>query len=161
MKSLRTIGYESATVESFVGALRDAGVEIVVDVRAAARSRRPGFAKTRLAANLAQEGIRYLHLRGLGTPAEGRAAARAGRHQDMRDIFREHLQTPEAQADLGELAALVRAGHQVCILCLESDPRHCHRSLVAEALTELLPVRIVHLHPGGTAPAHGSATDLR
>jgi uncharacterized protein (DUF488 family) len=147
VNSLSTIGYEAATVKSFLDALRDAGVEILVDVRAAARSRLPGFAKTRLAANLEEAGIRYLHLRGLGTPAEGRAAARAGRHEEMREIFQEHLQSPEAQVDLEELSNLVLAGHQVCVLCLEADPRHCHRSLVADAVAEQLPVRIVHLHP--------------
>ena len=145
MNTLSTIGYELATVQSFLGALRDAGVEILVDVRAAARSRRPGFAKTRLEANLQEAKIRYLHLRGLGTPAEGRAAARAGRHTEMQAIFREHLQSPAAQADLEELAKLVRAGSQVCILCLEAEPRHCHRSVVADALAERLPVHIVHL----------------
>jgi uncharacterized protein (DUF488 family) len=69
-----TIGYEAATVPRVLQALRDAEVELLVDVRAVASSRRPGFAKTRLAANLAGAGIEYLHLRGLGTPADGRAA---------------------------------------------------------------------------------------
>jgi uncharacterized protein (DUF488 family) len=77
--TLATIGYEDATVQRFQDALRDAGVELLVDVRAVAGSRRPGFAKTKLAANVGEIGIDYLHLRGLGTPAEGRAAARAGR----------------------------------------------------------------------------------
>lgn len=149
MNVLWTIGYEDATVQSFLDALREAGVGVLVDVRAAARSRRPGFAKTRLSANLQEAGIRYLHLPGLGTPAEGRAAARAGRHEQMREIFQEHLGTPVAQADLRALADLVEAGGRACILCLEAQPEHCHRSLVAAALAERIPVQIVHLHPGG------------
>lgn len=149
MNVLWTIGYEDATVQSFLDALREAGVGVLVDVRAAARSRRPGFAKTRLSANLQEAGIRYLHLPGLGTPAEGRAAARVGRHEQMREIFQEHLGTPVAQADLRALADLVEAGGRACILCLEAQPEHCHRSLVAAALAERIPVQIVHLHPGG------------
>jgi uncharacterized protein (DUF488 family) len=151
MHTIATIGYEDATVPRFLEALREAGVELVADVRAVASSRRPGFAKSRLAANLAGAGIDYLHLRGLGTPAEGRAAARAGRHEEMHAIFREHLGTPEAQADLETLAGLVRSGRRVCLLCLEANPEHCHRSLVAAALGELLPVRIDHLSPGEAA----------
>ncbi|HEX8210991.1 MAG TPA: DUF488 domain-containing protein [Longimicrobium sp.] len=145
MTPVATIGYEDATVKRFLAALRDAEVELVVDVRALASSRRPGFAKTALAANLSGASIEYLHLRGLGTPSEGRAAARAGRHDEMRAVFAEHLATPAAQADLETLATLVGSGRRVCLLCLEADPTHCHRSLVADALAERVPVEVTHL----------------
>jgi uncharacterized protein (DUF488 family) len=147
MRSIATIGYESATVRSFLDALKVAGVELLVDVRAVASSRRPGFAKTKLSANLNEAGIDYLHLRALGTPADGRAAARAGRHEEMKAIFLEHLATPEAQAELETLAELVRAGRRVALLCLEANPEHCHRTLVANALAEKVKVRIDHLAP--------------
>src|SRR5688572_24682668 len=97
---IATIGYEASTVAAFLEALAGAGVTLLVDVRAVASSRRPGFAKSKLAANLAGAGIDYLHLRGLGTPSDGRAAARAGRHDEMKAIFREHLASDPAQADL-------------------------------------------------------------
>ena len=147
MTSISTIGYEAATVPLFLETLQEARVDLLVDVRAVASSRRPGFAKTRLAANLQEAGIEYLHLRGLGTPAEGRAAARAGRYAELREIYREHLATPEAQDDLEALADLVRSGRRVCLLCLEADPAHCHRSLVAAALASLLPLEVTHLTP--------------
>lgn len=147
MQVVATVGYEASTVAHFLAALTVAGVELLVDVRAVASSRRPGFAKTRLAANLEEAGIGYLHLRGLGTPAEGRAAARAGRHDEMRRIFAEHLAMPGAQAELETLAGLVRGGRRVCLLCFEADPAHCHRSLVADALGELVPIRVEHLRP--------------
>jgi uncharacterized protein (DUF488 family) len=142
-----TIGYEGATVPTFLQALEKAGVELLVDVRAVASSRRPGFAKSALAANLRGAGIDYLHLRGLGTPAPGRAAARAGRHHEMREVFRAHLATAEARADLEALAEIVRSGRRVCLLCLEADPTHCHRSLVADALSTLVSLRVTHLAP--------------
>lgn len=147
MKRFATVGYEAATVDGFLDALRAEGVEILIDVRAAARSRRPGFAKTALAGHLEDAGIEYLHLRGLGTPAEGRAAARAGDHEGMKAIYREHLASPEAQTDLRVLLDIVDAGRGVCILCLEADPEHCHRSLLARAIAERLPVEVVHLRP--------------
>ncbi len=141
-----TIGYEGATLPALLEALHVAGVTLLVDVRAVARSRRPGFAKTRLAAALAEAGISYRHLRGLGTPADGRAAARAGRHGAMQAIFRAHLATAAAQADLATLAALVPDAC-VGLLCFEADPRHCHRLLVAEALAARRPIHLRHLHP--------------
>ena len=75
---LSTIGYEGATLPEVIAKLRAAGVEVVVDVRAVAASRRAGFSKTVLRASLAAEGIGYEHLRTLGTPKPGRDAARRG-----------------------------------------------------------------------------------
>jgi uncharacterized protein (DUF488 family) len=147
MPTLATIGYEATTVPRFLDALRAEGIDLLVDVRAVASSRRPGFAKTSLAANVASVGIEYLHLRGLGTPAEGRAAARAGRHPEMHRIFLDHLDTSVAQDDLARLVELIRSGRSVCILCLEADPARCHRTLVAHAVNDILPVDIHHLRP--------------
>lgn len=137
-----TVGYENTTPAGLISALQDSGVRVLVDVRALANSRKPGFAKTALSAALEGAGIGYLHLRALGTPAEGRAAVRAGKPAEMRRIFGQHLAGTEAQAALANLSDLARQ-QPVCLLCLEADPRHCHRSLVAEAVG--LPV--VHLRP--------------
>ena len=126
-------------------ALRAAGVQLLVDVRAVASSRRPGFAKTRLAANLEEAGIGYVHLRGLGTPSDGRAAARSGRHDEMHRIFIEHLATDAAESDLQALVDLVQGGRRTCLLCFEADPAHCHRSIVAAALARRIPVDVQHL----------------
>jgi uncharacterized protein (DUF488 family) len=147
MRELATIGYQAATVRTFLEALTEHRIEMLVDVRAVASSRRPGFAKSALTANLQGAGIGYLHLRGLGTPVEGRVAARAGHHAEMRTIFESHLATEEAQTDLVALLEMVQSGHRVCLLCLEADPAHCHRSMVASALASMVPLRVSHLAP--------------
>src|SRR4051812_8237851 len=107
---LFTIGYQEATPAAVIGGLREAGVQLLVDVRAVTASRRPGFSKRQLAAGLAEAGIDYLHLRALGTPAEGRQAARTGRYDELRRIYAGQLATLEAQAELADLAAIVRGG---------------------------------------------------
>src|SRR5690606_37010821 len=94
--TLFTIGYEAAALPEVIGKLKAAGVGILVDVRAVAASRRPGFSKTILRDSLEAEGIAYEHLRGLGTPRSGRDAARKGRIGEMEAIFRAHMETPEA-----------------------------------------------------------------
>jgi uncharacterized protein (DUF488 family) len=142
-----TIGYEAATVKSVLDALTTATVDLLVDVRAVASSRRAGFAKTALAANLESARIEYRHLRALGTPADGRAAARAGRHEEMRRIFAAHLTTIDAQNALYELSEWVRSGRRICLLCFEADPAHCHRTLVVNALASLLPIEVKNLRP--------------
>jgi uncharacterized protein (DUF488 family) len=149
---LATVGYQGATVHTFLRSLEDAGIELLVDVRAVASSRRPGFAKSALAANLQGAGIDYLHLRDLGTPAPGRAAARAGRHGAMRRIYLAHLKTPAAQAALHALEDIVRSGRRACLLCFEAEAAHCHRSLVADALSALVPLRVTHLAPSVPGP---------
>ena len=147
MRTLATIGYQGTTVPDFLAALEEGKVEIVVDIRAVASSRRPGFSKSALAAHLATRGVDYLHLRGLGTPAEGRAAARAGRHRRMQTIYNGHLRTAGARAELDALVELVRSGRRACLLCFEADPAHCHRSIVAGRLARRLPLRVRHLAP--------------
>src|SRR5690349_17350694 len=98
-----TIGYENATPASLVAALREAGVATVVDVRALANSRKPGFAKRALSAALAEAGIGYEHVPALGTPPAGREAARSGKPEVMRRIFGAHLAGTEPQAALAAL----------------------------------------------------------
>jgi uncharacterized protein (DUF488 family) len=149
MLNLFTIGYEHATVAGFQDALRDARIDLLVDVRAVASSRRPGFAKTALAANSNAAGAEYLHLRALGTPADGRAEARAGRPEEMKRIFRQQLATPEAQDQLATVADLVKQGRRVALLCLEGDPEVCHRSIVAAEVAKLTGATVVNLSAGG------------
>jgi len=145
MLNIFTIGYENATAAAFRDALRDAKIDLLVDVRAVASSRRPGFAKTALAANAKEAGAEYLHLRALGTPADGRAAARAGRPEEMKQIFRQQLATEEAQEQLSQVADLVRQGRRAALLCLEADPQVCHRSIVAAEVARLTGAKIVNL----------------
>ena len=128
-----TIGYEGATVGEFLAALQNASVERLIDVRALPLSRRPGFSKTPLKAALHEAGIDYVHLRALGTPADGRAAARAGRHADLRRIYASQLELPEAIAQ-GAIMLELAAEKPSALLCFERDPAVCHRSLLLAAV---------------------------
>src|SRR5689334_23737677 len=100
---LFTVGYEQAKPASVLGELKRAKIELLVDTRAVAASRRPGFSKRQLAAALDDEGIAYIHLQKLGTPAEGRAAARGGDTDMLWRIYEKHIKKAEPQEELGEL----------------------------------------------------------
>jgi uncharacterized protein (DUF488 family) len=145
-KSLRTIGYEGVTIEALLRALKDAGVKTVIDVRAVPLSRKPGFSKNKLAGHLAAEGIAYLGLRGLGTPAEGRVAARKGRTAEMHRIFRAHLKTEKARIDLEEAIRTAKAS-RACLLCYENDVAVCHRLLIAGKIAKAAGMAVEHLNP--------------
>ena len=135
-KKLFTIGYEQTPAPAVLDELEQAGVKLLVDVRAVASSRRPGFSKSQLAAGLDERGIGYVHLRGLGTPKEGRLAARAGQYETLQKVYAKHLETAQAREELDELSSLVKKSGPVCILCYERDHRHCHRRWIAEIIEE-------------------------
>lgn len=141
---IATIGYETATLPEVITRLQAAEVDLVLDVRAVASSRRAGFSKSLLAATLGEAGIGYLHLRDLGTPKPGRQAARAGNIAEMRAIFLDHMAEPAAGLAL-EQAIAQSAERRACLLCYEDDPAGCHRSIVADMVSERTGAAIVHL----------------
>lgn len=142
---LFTIGYEQAKPDAVLAELKRAKVDVVVDTRAVAASRRPGFSKRQLAASLDELGIGYLHLRALGTPSEGREAGRKGRLDELFRIYEVHIATPDPQEQLDELTAIVRSGRRVCLLCYERDVAHCHRRRIAELVCERVGAKVEHL----------------
>lgn len=126
-----TIGYEGATQADVVAALQGAGVKLLADVRAVPLSRRPGFSKNILAAGLREAGIDYVGLKALGTPPDGREAARKGDHARLRQIYAGQLDLPEALVQAEQLREM--AGERpTALLCFERDAGACHRSLLLE-----------------------------
>jgi uncharacterized protein (DUF488 family) len=142
---LGSIGYEKASFADFLRTLHEAEIAAVIDVRDLPMSRRAGFSKRQLQAGLEEASIRYHHLKGLGTPKEGRVAA----HQRQYDLFwrivDEKLATAEAEADLLRAAEIARAARSV-LLCFEADHRHCHRLRVCEMLERRFGFAPTHLH---------------
>ena len=143
-KPLHTIGYERDTLDGLIGRLRAAQVAVVIDVRAVAASRRPGFSKTMLGNSLRAEGIDYVHLRSLGTPKAGRDAARAGRTEEMREIFHAHLVEPAAVMGLEEAVEIAR-DRPAALLCYEAEARCCHRAIVADQIRQRLRCEVLDL----------------
>ena len=144
---LFTIGYEKATPDALLNELKRAKVKLLVDTRAVAASRKPGFSKKQLAAALDDNGIGYLHLQKLGTPDDGRQAARAGKLDTLWRIYAKHLLTPEAVEAMDELVAIVKSGRSVCLLCFERDCACCHRSRIAEVVQDRTGIEVENLVP--------------
>ena len=144
---LFTIGYEKSKPDALLAELKRAKVKLLVDTRAVAASRKPGFSKRQLAASLDEEGIAYLHLQKLGTPAEGREAARTGKLDTLWRIYAKHLKTPEAIEAMNELVAIVKSSQSVCLLCYERDKDCCHRTRIAEIVHERTGASVVDLAP--------------
>ena len=136
-------GYEGRSVEDLVAFARQAGFASVVDVRLTPISRRKGFSKSALAAELEKSGIAYVHLPALGNPRDNRAgyartnddAGRRARERYAKDV----LESAQGQAALVEVRRLADEG--VVLLCFEADEPLCHRGDVVAALgAAILPV---------------------
>jgi len=147
VQPLYTIGYEQAKPTAVLSELKRAKVQLLVDTRAVAASRRPGFSKRQLAAALDEAKIGYIHLQKLGTPAEGRAAARSGDIDALWRIYDKHIKTKLAQDELGELIALIKSGKRIALLCYCRDPKTCHRSRVVANVKKRMRVEVEDLIP--------------
>src|SRR4051812_8986360 len=141
---LLTIGYEGSTIDGLLTTLMAANVDLLVDVRAVAASRKPGFSKRQLASGLDQAGMHYIHLQRLGTPKPGRDAVRAGHPERMVPIFNAHMETPDARLALEQVKALALE-RRCCLLCFERDHKTCHRHLVAEMIVAETGQNVDHL----------------
>jgi uncharacterized protein (DUF488 family) len=144
---LFTVGYEQAKPASVLGELKRAKIELLVDTRAVAASRRPGFSKRQLAAALDDEGIAYIHLQKLGTPAEGRAAARGRDTDTLWRIYDKHIKGADAQNELRELITMIKSGKRIALLCYCRDPKTCHRSRIVANVKKKASVKVTDLIP--------------
>lgn len=133
-RKLFTIGYENCEIDEFVKGLTTQKIKMVADVRKNPVSRKPGFAKSRLAAALFKVGIDYMHVPELGVPTEWRKAAKAEiitRRKMFRDYKNKIL--PKASKELSNLKSLSQAT-KLALLCYENDASDCHRRLVSDAI---------------------------
>lgn len=154
---LATIGYERADLSDFIATLGRCGIDVLVDVRDRAQSRRPGFSKSALSDALAEAGIGYLHMKELGDPKAGRDAARSGNYDLFRKIFADVMSSQAGRKALSELEVL--AGTQnICLMCFERDQHTCHRKIVADHLESALGKKARHL---GVEQGAGRKTTAR
>jgi uncharacterized protein (DUF488 family) len=141
---LYTIGYEGASVDGLVGALKAAGVTRVLDIRTSPYSKREEFSTDALAPALSAYGIGYTHIKALGNPPAGREAARLGHLAAYREVMATHLKSADGAAGLRQALTLA-ADEPVCLLCLERSVRHCHRHIVADAMAADAGLAVEHL----------------
>ncbi|MCT8971682.1 DUF488 family protein [Microbaculum marinisediminis] len=141
---ITTIGYEKSTQEDFVATLVERDIDVLIDIRERAQSRRRGFSKTALSLAVENAGIEYIHIRALGDPKEGRDAARAGMYSKFQKIFSQVLESQPAQDALTMIKSLA-SSKNVCLMCYERDHRQCHRKIVSDHLEVLQGLKTEHL----------------
>lgn len=130
-----TIGHSTRSIEEFIGLLLAHGVTKLIDIRTVPKSRtNPQFNIDVLPETLAMAGIKHRHMPGLGglrKPNKNSINA-AWQNSSFRG-YADYMQTEAFAVNLAELIAETK-GETVAIMCAESLPWRCHRSLVADAL---------------------------
>jgi uncharacterized protein (DUF488 family) len=146
MPTLCTIGFTQLSLSEFVGLLRGARVDVVVDTRLRNTSQLAGWAKRDDLAFLLREGfgIAYEHIPSFAPTDELLDTYRATHDWEAYELVFRDLIVQRDAATLGrDLFARYRSP---CLLCSEPTPEHCHRRLVAEYLSEQINgVEINHL----------------
>ncbi len=135
MELVCTIGHSNRSIEEFIGLLRQNGVACLIDIRTVPKSRHnPQFGQDQLPASLADAGIEYLYLRGLGGL---RRAHKDSPNTGWRNLsfrgYADYMQSAEFAQNVDQVVELGRS--KCCaLMCAEAVPWRCHRSLVADAL---------------------------
>lgn len=140
-EAILTLGYEGRSAEEVVSSLKQAGVEMLLDVRYRPASRKAGLSKTPLSEALAERGIGYHHNRALGTPPEILKKERETGEYDW-EAYQAFLD--EQDEALEEAAEIIRES-RTCLLCYEADAQECHRRFVADKLSALTGSDVKHL----------------
>jgi uncharacterized protein (DUF488 family) len=150
-----TIGHGNRSIEEFVGLLRDAAIECLVDVRAYPASRRhPQFARASLESSLADAGIRYVWE---GTALGGRRKPEPNSpHVALRNpgfrAYADHMTSETFREGLARLIDLGRAA-PAAIMCAERLPWECHRFLISDSMVTR-GQEVVHLINPGSRREH-------
>jgi uncharacterized protein (DUF488 family) len=160
MRRVATIGVYGFSGPSFIHALRDAGVRLLIDVRQRRGVRGSEYAwanSRRLQAALADAAIAYEHWLSLAPTTEMRQLqyaedARQGVGKRSRVMLaREYAERYTREilddADLEALVASLPQDGAAALMCVERDPEACHRSLVAERIAQQFGLALEHLRP--------------
>jgi uncharacterized protein (DUF488 family) len=154
MPSIFTIGHSTHELEAFLGLLRGARIELLVDVRRFPSSRRfPWFNGAELSLSLGDAGVEYLHFEALGgrrdpVPGSVNGGWRVGQFRGYAD----HMDSPEFRAAVDRLIELA-GDRRVAVMCAEAQWWRCHRRLLSDALL-VRGIEVVHLDARGRPEPH-------
>jgi uncharacterized protein (DUF488 family) len=147
MPTIFTIGHSTRTIAEFVALLRQAAVDLLIDVRSVPRSRtNPQFNADALPETLADAGIAYRHLPALGGLRHRAKGAMPSPNTHWRIAafrnYADYAATDAFRTGLDDLRALAR-NHCCAIMCAEAVWWRCHRRIIAD-----------YLLAGGVSVAH-------
>jgi uncharacterized protein (DUF488 family) len=156
-----TIGVYGFNADQFFDTLITAKVDLFCDIRARRGLRGSEYAfanSTRLQARLGALAIPYKHIKSLAPPQAVRDAQqeedkRAGTKKRLRQELGEAFKTCYTNTCLARIDPWIFVTEELgesrrpLFFCVERSPHACHRSLVADALSQGLDIPVEHLMP--------------
>jgi len=128
MPIIYTWGYGNRHYEDLLAIIERYAVDAVVDVRRSPRGRNWMFNWSRLSVSLPI----YEHRVELGNSRTAESGW-------------EPIDPVAAEQALDQIAARIKAGETVLLMCCEHDPKNCHRTVVANRLSERSGASVVSL----------------
>ncbi|MCE5194039.1 MAG: DUF488 domain-containing protein [Nitrospiraceae bacterium] len=134
--SLLTVGYEGRNISEFIDNLLNKKVRTLIDVREIPASRKFGFSKNQLLGHLEEVGIKYIHIKDLGSPKTLREKLRE--NNDFDSFFKKYSAYIQTRLDIvKKIYEDIIMHEKSCIMCFERNPSQCHRKIVAEKVKEI------------------------
>lgn len=139
-----TSGYQSLSVDSFLNRLMRTGIQRIIDVRSNPIARRYGFHKSTLMRLCGYLGLDYIHVPELGIPSSLRRNLET--IADYEKLFTEYEKTVlvEQTVALERVSALMSEKPSV-LVCMEADPKYCHRTRIARSISLMTEMSIQDL----------------
>ncbi len=142
--SIYTIGYEGASIDSFLNVLLQRGIDRLIDVRSNPISRKWGFAKSTLSGLCEKTGIEYVHIPELGITSDRREGLAT--KDDYRTLLDEYERQylPILEGKIRDALLLIGAAPSA-LVCMEADVQMCHRGRLANKMAKMIQLPVVHL----------------
>lgn len=143
-----TLGYEGLSIDEFFGILTENGILHLIDVRRDPVSRRYGFHKKTFSSLCDGYGIEYAHLPELGIESKYRKDLKT---EADRELLLSRYETETIKREMKTVSDISRLmSERPCVLvCLESDPNRCHRSILAKVVAKISGLPVRHLKAAG------------
>jgi uncharacterized protein (DUF488 family) len=141
-----TIGHSTRTQEELIALLRFYSVQTLIDIRRVPYSRHNAqFNREEMITVIPRAGIRYEHLTQLGGVKPSQEVIdRAKSCSERSRGFAAYMQSPPFLEGIERVLTLAKDG-TLALMCAESDPRHCHRFWVADALVGSEGISVKHI----------------
>lgn len=142
--AIYTIGYEGLQIDSFLNILLHKGIQRLIDIRSNPVSRKYGFHKSRLSSLSRHLNIEYIHIPEVGIPSSWRE--NIDNTNDYKRLFKRYAREilPNQKDSLDTISNLIKTKPSA-LFCMEENPDYCHRSVLAEKLSELIKIPVCEL----------------
>jgi len=133
--TIYTIGHSTHSFEEFIVMLNTYEIKVLADIRGLPGSNKfPQFNKENLEKTLPENGIRYIHLEGLGGRRKVNKNSKNTRWKN--DSFRSYADYMETDSFKNAIAELetIALQNTTAYMCAEAVYWRCHRSMVSDYL---------------------------